>query len=96
MCLVVLLGAFFPRVAIFIMWLFTNKLSLAFNSFWLGLAGFLFLPFTTFFYALAYAPVRGVSGIGWFFVILGFLLDLSNWFGGGRYAPGQYRRYRAV
>ena len=32
----------------------------------------------------AYAPVVGVSSIGWFFVVLGFLLDLGSLFGGGR------------
>ena len=44
----------------------------------------MFLPYTTLFYVFAYAPVVGVSSIGWFFVILGFLLDLGSLFGGGR------------
>lgn len=86
MCIVVLLGAFMPRLGIFLLWLFSGYMERAFDSFWLAALGFVFLPFTTFFYAIAYAPVGGVSGFGWFLVGLGFLLDLSNWFGGSRQA----------
>jgi len=91
MCLIVLIGAFAPRLALFLMWILTDQLSRAFESFWLGLAGFVFLPFTTLFYALAYAPIAGVSGFGWILVAFGVLLDLSNWFGSGRYGPEEYR-----
>jgi hypothetical protein len=48
----------------------------------MGLVGFLLLPYTTVFYALAYAPIRGVEGIGWLFVLLGLLLDLASYSGG--------------
>lgn len=89
-CLVALLAWVSPRLAIFLLWVFSDRLSIAFDSFWMGFLGFLVLPYTTVFYALAYAPIGGVSGIGWFFVILGFLLDLSTIFGGGREA---YERY---
>lgn len=91
MCLIVLIGAFAPRLALFLLWIFSNQLSRAFDSFWLGFAGFVFLPFTTLFYALAYAPISGVSGFGWILVAFGVLLDLSNWFGSGRYGPDEYR-----
>jgi hypothetical protein len=53
-------------------------MSVAFNSFWIGLAGFLLLPWTTLAWAVCYAPVRGVTGFGWFFVILAFVVDLST------------------
>ena len=56
----------------------------------LPLLGLIFLPYTTFFYVLAYAPIVGVGGIGWLFVIFGFFLDLSSYFGGGRYSSQQY------
>lgn len=72
-----------PRVALFFMWLFTDRLSIAFDSFLMGLLGFLLLPYTTVFYALAYAPVGGVSGLGWFFVILGFIIDIGSYTSGG-------------
>jgi len=89
-CLVVLLGSAFPRIALAITWLFTDKVDIAFDSFWLPLAGLVFLPYTTFFYVLAYAPIAGVTGIGWFFVVLGFLFDLSSYAGGGRFGQRRY------
>jgi hypothetical protein len=91
MCLVVLIGAAFPRVALFLTWIFTNRISIAFGNNWaVPLLGFLLLPFTTFFYVIAFAPIAGVSAIGWFFVGFGFLLDMSNWFGSQRYGRERY------
>ncbi|MEZ5170485.1 MAG: hypothetical protein R3A49_07030 [Acidimicrobiia bacterium] len=91
MCLVVLVGAFAPRFAIFLVWLFSNRMALAFDSFWIALAGFVFLPFTTLLYAIAYQPIVGVSGFGWFLVGMGFVLDIANWLGGAR--QRDQRRY---
>ena len=73
-----------PRVGLFFMWLFTERLSIAFETFWVPLLGFLFLPFTTIFWSLAFAPIGGVTGIGWLFVIFGFLLDIASYAGGGQ------------
>lgn len=84
-CLLALGGLAVPRFALALMWLFDlldDRLSMAFDSFVLGFLGFLLLPYTTLFYALAYAPIGGVSGLGWFLVILGFLMDLSSYTGG--------------
>ncbi|MFZ4583964.1 MAG: hypothetical protein ACOYNI_01945 [Acidimicrobiia bacterium] len=82
MCFIVLIGAFAPRLALFFLWIFSDRLAIAFSNFWIGLAGFVFLPFTALLYAIAYAPARGVQGFGWFLVTFGFLLDLAHWFGG--------------
>jgi hypothetical protein len=89
-CLVVLLGTAFPRLALLLTWLFTDRVSTAFDGWALPLLGFFVLPYTTFFYVVAYAPTAGVTDIGWFFVAIGFLLDLSAWFGTGR--EGSFRR----
>jgi hypothetical protein len=89
-CLLVLLGSAFPRIALILTWIFTSRVDIAFDGeFLLPLAGLIFLPYTTFFYVIAYAPIAGVSTIGWVFVIFGVLLDLANWFGSGR----EGRRY---
>jgi hypothetical protein len=56
----------------------------AFEGFLLPLLGLVFLPFTTLFYVLAYRPVVGVSGWGWFFVFPGLLFDLGSYGGGAR------------
>ena len=44
------------------------------NPGWEGILGFIFLPYTTLFYALVYAPVKGVDAFGWFIVACGVLL----------------------
>lgn len=93
-CLVVLLGSMFPRVGLIITWLFTDRVDQAFDSWTLPVLGFLLLPFTTFFYVLAYAPIAGVHGVGWFFVTFGFLLDMSSYFGGERFNSRRRYRYR--
>ena len=79
-CLYALGAAFFPRLALLFVWLFTPLVNRAFHfAFILPLLGILFLPFTTLMYVLAYNPLVGVTGWGWFWVILGFLLDLSSY-----------------
>jgi hypothetical protein len=77
-CVIALLAMLSPRVAIFFVWAFTNRMTVAFTSFWIGLFGFFLLPWTTLAWAVCYAPVRGVTGFGWFFVILAFVVDLST------------------
>ncbi|MFN8028235.1 MAG: hypothetical protein U0W40_18290 [Acidimicrobiia bacterium] len=68
-----------PRLAIFLVWLFDNdRMSAAFNSFWIALLGFIFLPWTTLAWAVAYAPVRGVTGFGWFLVAFAFVADIMT------------------
>ena len=84
-CFALLLGSAFPRIALVLTWIFTSRVDIAFQGDWLlPLAGLVFLPYTTLFYVIAYAPIAGVSAFGWLFVVFGFLLDLANWFGGGR------------
>jgi hypothetical protein len=91
-CLLVLLGSAFPRVALFLTWIFTNRVDTAFDGFLLPFAGFIFMPYTTLFYVIAYAPIAGVSTFGWIFVAFGVLLDVSSWLGGGR--EGSRRSWR--
>ncbi len=81
-CLFALFAASAPRLALLFIWLFTPLVSRAFESvFLLPLLGIIFLPFTTLMYVLVWAPVVGVTGWGWVWVILGFLLDLGSYSG---------------
>ncbi|MFV0315914.1 MAG: hypothetical protein ACK5O2_02995 [Microthrixaceae bacterium] len=73
-----------PRLGLFLMWIFTDRLEVAFTSFWLGLAGFLVLPWTTLAWAIAYSPFTQVSGFGLLLVAFGFMADVMSWFGAGR------------
>jgi hypothetical protein len=85
MCCLVVVAAFLgPRVALVATWLFTERTSIAFDSFWYGAAGFIFLPWTTVLYAWTYQLGAGVQGFGWVLVIFGFVIDVSTWFGGAR------------
>ena len=90
-CFVALAAFLSPRLAIFFVWLFDNaRISAAFNSFWIAFLGFLFLPWTTLAWAVAYAPVRGVTGFGWFLVGFAFVFDIMTHVG-----SAQARRSRA-
>ncbi len=67
------------------MWVFGWQLDVAYDSFWLGFLGFLFLPWTTLAYALAYEPLNnGVNGLGLALVVLAFIVDVMSMFGAGR------------
>jgi hypothetical protein len=90
-CLLALIAAISARFALFLVWIFTDRLAIAFRSGWEAVLGFIFLPYATLFYALVYAPHKGVDGFGWVIVALGILLDLGSWTFGGR---GRRRRAR--
>ncbi len=83
-CLVLLIGATFPRLAIVLLELFSGFNDRAFTSFWTGFAGFILLPYTTLFYVLMENWQDPIDGFGWFVVALGFVFDLSHYAGSAR------------
>jgi len=91
-CVVALLAAISPRLVIFLLWIFSDGLTIAFRSGWEGIIGFLLLPYTTLFYALVYSPGRGVDSFGWFVVALGVPLDLFSHASGSRARRRRERR----
>ena len=80
-CLLALLALISPRLVLFLLWLFSNVLSRAFDSWLIPLLGFFLLPWTTLTYTAFWAWGTGhhVVGFEWFFVILAFLIDLSSY-----------------
>ena len=79
-CFVALLALFSPRLALFAIWLFSDMLSRAFDSWLLPLLGFFLLPWTTLAYAAMWVSGRNeVSGFEWFIVILAFVIDLGSY-----------------
>ena len=85
MCCVLALLAFLgPRLAIFLLWLFTNYLNRAFDGFLLPFLGFLFLPWTTIAFAIAQNEFGGPNGIGVLIIVIGFLVDVGILGGGAR------------
>ncbi len=84
-CFVVLFALISPRLALFLVWLFTNWLGRAYDSWLLPVLGFFLLPWTTLTYAAMWVlGSNGVSGFEWFLVILAFFADLSSHFEGSR------------
>jgi hypothetical protein len=77
-CLLALLALITPRFIMVVLWLFTNYLSRAFETFLWPLLGFFFLPTTTIAYAVAQNELDGaVKGWGLVLVILGIAIDLG-------------------
>ena len=89
-CLVLFVGAAFPRFALVLVELFSDWNARAFDSFWIGFAGWLLLPVTTLAYSVMNAWGDPINGFGWVFVVFGFLLDLSSWFGSEAQRRRQY------
>ena len=85
-CLVVLFALISPRLALFLIWIFSNLLSRAFDSWFVPLLGFFLLPWTTLAYAVMWdAGTNKVSGFEWFIVALAFLADVASYAGGRSY-----------
>jgi hypothetical protein len=85
-CFLALLALISPRLVLFLLWLFSNVLSRAFDSWILPLLGFFLLPWTTLAYAAFWdwGPGSQVTGVEWFFVGLAFLIDLGALSSGSR------------
>jgi hypothetical protein len=88
-CLALTAGFLGPRIALFLWWIFGNKVDLAFDTWIWPLLGLLFLPWTTLAYVLAWGPLNGVSGIGWLVVALGFGADIATY--SARAAKSRYQ-----
>ncbi len=82
MCFYVALGFVFPRLALALLWLFRGEWTAVLQPWWLGLLGFLFLPFTTLAYVLIHAATGDVAGLGHMVILLVALsMDLGIWRG---------------
>jgi hypothetical protein len=86
-CFAALVALISPRLAIFCLWIFSDILGRAYDSWFLPVLGFFILPWTTLAYAVMWdVGSHRVSGFEWFVVVLAFLADL------GSYASGQRAR----
>ena len=83
-CLLAILALITPRFVLLIMWLFTDYLARAYDSFIWPLLGFFFLPATTITYAIAENEFDGLRGIGLVLIVLGVLVDIGMIGGGAR------------
>jgi hypothetical protein len=83
-CVLILLAFFTPRIVLFLLWLFTDYLSRAYEGWVLPLLGFLFLPATTVAYAIAENEFGGLNGLGLIVLLIGFAVDIGLLGGGAR------------
>jgi hypothetical protein len=85
-CFLVLIALISPRLALVLLWLFSDLLSRAYDSWIIPLLGFFLLPWTTLAYAAFWdwGAGREVVGVEWFFVVLAFVIDLGAYTQGRR------------
>jgi len=76
-CLIALIAVLSPRLAVILLWLFTNYVDKAFAGWFLPLLGVIFLPWTTLFYILVDIAPGPIHVAGWIVIGLGVVLDLS-------------------
>ena len=85
-CLIALFALISPRLALFFVWIFSDILSGANDSWIVPLLGFFLLPWSTLAYAVMWdAGTNKVSGFEWFIVALAFLADVASYAGGRSY-----------
>ena len=84
-CLFIAFVLAIPRFIMVMLWLFTNYISRAYDSWIIPLIGFFILPTTTLAYAYAQNRTKGddIDGLGIVIIIVGFALDAGIW-GRGR------------
>jgi hypothetical protein len=84
-CFAALVALISPRLAIICVWLFSDILGRAYDSWFLPVLGFFILPWTTLAYAVMWdVGSHKVSGFEWFVVVLAFLADLGAYGGTAR------------
>lgn len=90
-CLLGVIAAFFPRVIIILLMLFSSYISSPFGGkLLLPILGLIFLPFTLLLYCVVRNEHGAVEGVWWIPVVLGLLLDFGV-IGGGAKAKGRVR-----
>lgn len=87
-CLIALLMVAFPRLAILLLFFFTNYFVRPFHSILLLLLGFIFLPLTTIVYAWIVNAGEPVAGVYLVAIIIAVLADI------GLLSGGEYHRRR--
>lgn len=79
MCLVVVLALLAPRVAFALMWVFGERVDLAFDTVVWPILGLAFVPWASIMYVLLWSPFDGVIGYEWVIVGLAAAVDVISW-----------------
>ena len=81
-CLLLIVFLAFPRIALAVLFLFTDYLQRAYHGLLLPLIGFLFLPLTTLAYAWMMNTRQPIAGINLVILIIAVVVDLGGLSGG--------------
>lgn len=98
-CALALLAIFGPRLILVLIWIFNQPyLNRVFDNLIVPLLGFLFLPWTTLAYAFAFNSFRGTTlfgldTVGTIVLVIGFLIDIGSYGGGGYGNRNRIRSY---
>ncbi|MGC2722153.1 MAG: hypothetical protein WA209_21410 [Candidatus Acidiferrales bacterium] len=77
-CLILIIFLAFPRIALALLFFFTNYLDRAYHGFLVPLLGFLFLPLTTLVYAWIVNTRQPLAGINLVFIVVAVVIDLGG------------------
>jgi len=77
-CLLLIVFLAFPRIALVLLFLFSNYLQRAYHGLLLPLLGFLFLPLTTLVYAWMTNTQQPIAGINLVLLIIAVVIDLGG------------------
>lgn len=89
-CLLLILFVAFPRIALALLFFFSNYLQRAYHGLLLPLLGFLFLPLTTLAYAWMTNTGQPMAGVNLIILLVCVIVDLGG-LGGGAYHRGRAR-----
>ncbi|HEX4773550.1 MAG TPA: hypothetical protein VH351_22150 [Bryobacteraceae bacterium] len=84
-CLLAILAVAFPRVAIILLWLFTNFFTGVYHGIIVPVLGFIFLPLTLIVYTYIQNRHMPLGATQLIFLFLAVVIDLGLMGGGGRY-----------
>jgi hypothetical protein len=83
-CLLLILVLAFPRIALALLFFFSNYLQRAYHGVILPLLGFIFLPITTLAYAWMVNTRQPIEGINLLILVVAIVIDVGG-LGGGEY-----------
>lgn len=90
-CFLLLIILTFPRLAMVLMWLYSNYLQRAYhNELVLPVIGFIFLPLTTIVYAWELNSGMPTEGVNLLWLLIAVIIDLGG-LGGGAHRQSRRR-----
>jgi hypothetical protein len=87
-CLLLIIFLAFPRIALVLLFVFSNYLQRAYHGLLLPFLGFLFLPLTTLAYAWMTNTGLPIAGVNLVILVIAVVIDLGG-LGGSAYRRGR-------